>query len=192
MPFPNLPYYIDGDVKHSETMAIMRSICRKYKPEYLGRDLAEQAKVDALTNSLNDAFFAKVFGPCIFSQDWAANKAASGEADAKALLETIVSIKGSNKFLFGNEPTYGDFIIAGVCVVTQLWDASIVEAMPAIQEYIGTFLALENVAAYNEEDAAPMSEDGCESDLAPSSDSTLDSSLETSLEVATVAARFSS
>ena len=37
--FPNLPYWKDGDVFHSEHVSIMNSICRKYKPEYLGRTL---------------------------------------------------------------------------------------------------------------------------------------------------------
>jgi hypothetical protein len=43
MNFPNLPYYLDGDVKMSESMAIVRQICRKYEPTYLGRTLREQA-----------------------------------------------------------------------------------------------------------------------------------------------------
>jgi glutathione S-transferase len=36
MAFPNLPYFFDGDLKLSETNAIMRHICRKHKPELLG------------------------------------------------------------------------------------------------------------------------------------------------------------
>ena len=36
MPFGNLPYIIDGDVKLSETMAIMGYIANKWKPEVLG------------------------------------------------------------------------------------------------------------------------------------------------------------
>jgi glutathione S-transferase len=39
--FPNLPYIMDEDVKISENKAIMRFICQKYKPEYLGRTLRE-------------------------------------------------------------------------------------------------------------------------------------------------------
>jgi hypothetical protein len=43
MAFPNVPYIIDDDVKISENRAIMRFICHKYKPEYLGRTLQQQA-----------------------------------------------------------------------------------------------------------------------------------------------------
>jgi len=54
MPFPNLPYFIDGDVKHSETLAVLRSICRIYRPEYLGRNQKEQAYTDSFANSIYD------------------------------------------------------------------------------------------------------------------------------------------
>ena len=46
--FPNLPYYIDSDVKMTESMAILRHIARKNKPELLGKDLAEKAKFENL------------------------------------------------------------------------------------------------------------------------------------------------
>ena len=32
MLFPNLPYWKDDDIIHSETVPILRSICRKYYP----------------------------------------------------------------------------------------------------------------------------------------------------------------
>mmetsp|Transcript_20706 Transcript_20706/g.3349 ORF Transcript_20706/g.3349 Transcript_20706/m.3349 type:complete len:105 (+) Transcript_20706:40-354(+) len=37
LQFPNLPYLIDGDVKVTETTAILSYVCQKYRPEYLGR-----------------------------------------------------------------------------------------------------------------------------------------------------------
>ena len=36
LPFPNLPYLIDGDLKLTETNAIMKYIASKYGPELLG------------------------------------------------------------------------------------------------------------------------------------------------------------
>ena len=37
IPFCNLPYLVDGDVKMSETMAIFQYIAGKWKPELLGK-----------------------------------------------------------------------------------------------------------------------------------------------------------
>ena len=69
MPFPNLPYFKDGDVAHSESIPIMRSICRKYKPEYMGRNEAEAGRADAYTPNLND-FLAKVAFPAFMPEDY--------------------------------------------------------------------------------------------------------------------------
>ena len=38
LPFPNLPYFIDGEAKITETLAIYKYICHKFNPELLGKD----------------------------------------------------------------------------------------------------------------------------------------------------------
>ena len=45
-----MPYYIDeeDDVRLTETVAIMKYICRKYKPEMLGATAKEQGRVEML------------------------------------------------------------------------------------------------------------------------------------------------
>lgn len=56
MQFPNLPYWKEDDVFHSGAMPILRSICRKHKPAYLGRNLKEQSHADAVV----DVIYPKV------------------------------------------------------------------------------------------------------------------------------------
>ena len=48
--FPNLPFLIDGDVNVTETVAVQRYVCDKFKPELLGNTAAEKAKVSQLYN----------------------------------------------------------------------------------------------------------------------------------------------
>ena len=43
LDFPNLPYFIDEEVKITEHMAIHQYIADKYMPELLGRTLEEKA-----------------------------------------------------------------------------------------------------------------------------------------------------
>lgn len=44
IPFANLPYYVDSEIKLTESQAIMVFVCRKFKPEYLGRSRLESGK----------------------------------------------------------------------------------------------------------------------------------------------------
>ena len=37
LPFPNLPYFIDGDVALTESKAIMKYIAHKWQPDLLGK-----------------------------------------------------------------------------------------------------------------------------------------------------------
>jgi len=48
MEFPNLPYLFDEDVKLTESIAIMKYVAKKWKPELLGRNAAEVGRVNML------------------------------------------------------------------------------------------------------------------------------------------------
>lgn len=52
LPFPNLPYYIDGDVKLSQSNAILRHIGRKHKMNGMSDD--EKDQVDMLLDEALD------------------------------------------------------------------------------------------------------------------------------------------
>ena len=49
LPFSNLPYYIDGDVKLTESKSIMKYIAKKHNPKLLGRDAVEIALADMVS-----------------------------------------------------------------------------------------------------------------------------------------------
>ena len=47
--YPNLPYLQDGpSLKITETMAIMKDIAKKYKPELLGNTAAELGRIEMM------------------------------------------------------------------------------------------------------------------------------------------------
>lgn len=52
LPFPNLPYYIDGDVKLTQTLAILRYIARKHN--LCGTTEEEMQRVDVIAGEAKD------------------------------------------------------------------------------------------------------------------------------------------
>ena len=54
MSFPNLPYFIDNDLKLSESLAIIEYIVLKYKPELAGVSLREKAVIKQLGGVVYD------------------------------------------------------------------------------------------------------------------------------------------
>jgi len=105
LDFPNLPYLVDGDLKFSESQAIIRYICNKYNPKLLGVDLKEKAIVDQLAFAISD-YKGNVTGHCYGSGDL--------EAVHKYVLEKtkrISSFLGQKKFLIGDHVTFADFLL---------------------------------------------------------------------------------
>lgn len=48
MDFPNLPYLIDEDYKITETVAIMKYVAAKWRPELLGANPLQQGHTEML------------------------------------------------------------------------------------------------------------------------------------------------
>lgn len=62
LDFPNLPYYIDGDIKITQSQAIVQHLARKHG--LYGKSVEEEAKVDTLHGVFND-FLYRDFAPVI-------------------------------------------------------------------------------------------------------------------------------
>ena len=58
-----MPYLIDENVRLTETLAIMKYIAKKWKPELLGRNAAEVGRVNMLEYHVFQ-LKASTAGPC--------------------------------------------------------------------------------------------------------------------------------
>ena len=106
--FPNLPYLIDGDLKLTESTAVMKYICkRSNKPELLGRDLRDQGHVENLIGVFNDVMkeLRTLFGP----HDATATGTVLGKIKPK--LDLLKAFAGGKEFMMGY-PTLIDFILS--------------------------------------------------------------------------------
>ena len=143
MLFPNLPYWKDGDIIHSETNSILRSICRSYCPEYLGRNQTEQAYADTFLATIHGSL-PGWGGPHLFMPDYA-DKHAEGVAAGKVYLEQIAKMIGNKRFVAGNNVTYADFMAYWILKALTMFDASIIQSNPKMLQYMVTFSELKGI-----------------------------------------------
>jgi len=143
LSFPNLPYYIDGDVKISESWAIMRHIARKtglLPDSEVACALADQAQ--GVVQDFRMSFVMMCYRP-----GFEENKAAFFK-QLPAKLSRFDAYLKSNKWLSGSKLTYVDFAFAEILDQLQLMETEVFEKYPFISEYLKTFMKMENVASY--------------------------------------------
>ena len=103
LDFPNLPYFVDGEVKLTESLAIMRYIMNKWAPELAGKTTEDKAIADMLVGVIGD-LKSQTSSHCYGSGD---KEAAVKNAEAK--LEPIVKFLGAKHFIVGDYATFVDF-----------------------------------------------------------------------------------
>ena len=104
--YPNLPYLIDGETKLTETAAIMMYVAKKYDPTLLGKNAAEQGRVQMLLAHVADLKM-KATMPCYVSGDQEA-----AIEDCKPVLDKLVEAIGSSQWIAGDNLTWLDFYFA--------------------------------------------------------------------------------
>ena len=143
MVFPNLPYWQHDDIIHSETVPILRSICRKFGHELLGRNEKEQAYADSFVGTIYGGFPGWL-GPYMFAPGYAERKEEGLQA-AKEYLKTINDCLGGKRFLAGNEVTYADFITYWILKILTMYDSGVLNSFSNLVQYMETFRDLKGI-----------------------------------------------
>lgn len=103
LDFPNLPYFIDGDVRLSESKSIMKYLCKKHEPALLGRDAKETATADMISR-VHDDLHAKYGAHCFKTGD-----TPKLHEDLKHDAERIAAFLSDKQFMVGDQLTFVDF-----------------------------------------------------------------------------------
>jgi len=104
LDFPNLPYYLDGEVKLTQSLAILRHVARKTKTD--GQTEGEKLRVELVEQQLTDmntAFVKICYDPNFETLQVEYRK------NAPQSLELLGKFLGDRPFLAGESVTYVDF-----------------------------------------------------------------------------------
>lgn len=143
LDFPNLPYYIDGDIKITQSNAIMRHIARLN--DLCGSTEQEKVRVDISENQLMD--WRKKFTGLCYNPDF--DKLKEGYIkDIKATFQQFSDFLGERKFLAGDKITFVDFILFEALDEHLLFEASLLDAHVNLKEYRSRIEELTSIAAY--------------------------------------------
>lgn len=139
LDFPNLPYYFDGDVKLTQSSAIMRHIARKH--DLMGKTDTEKDRCDLAGEQLNDfrMNFVKMCYGKYFGVDFK-EKAPKYVKDLSGILKPFEEFLGDNKWLAGANITWADFILWEMLDQHLLLAPGCLDSLPKLKAYHQAFM----------------------------------------------------
>lgn len=143
LDFPNLPYYIDGEVKLTQTNAILRHIARKH--DLCGNTVEERARVDMAAEVVMDMRNAAVglfYGP-----DYEASLAPYLEK-LQTTLGALSTFLGARTWLAGPCLSFPDFHFYEMLEQHLLLQPDCLQAFPTLVSFHARFEALPQIASY--------------------------------------------
>ncbi len=130
LSFPNLPYFIDGDVKITETQSIQKYICYKWGEHLLGKDSSQYGEVEMVAGIISDLKGATTM-PCYTQGD---KKGISTICLQKT--GQVADFLADKQFLMGDNVTYVDFILFELCdFMAWITDGELYTKFPNLQSY---------------------------------------------------------
>ena len=147
LDFPNLPYYIDGDIKITQTNAILRHIARKH--DMVGKTEKEKAMVDMMADQSMD--FRNGWVRLCYNPDFNTVK----EAYLKSLPETLKRFSdflGTKEWFAGDSLTFVDFHMYELLDQHKLLVPNCLKDFENMKSFMKRFEALPKIAAYMKSD----------------------------------------
>ena len=146
LDFPDLPYYIDGDFKITESSAIIRYIADKNN--LLGKDPETRAVAKMLENII--VTWRNKNARTAYNPNFETMKADLLKDVETNYLQKFVAILGKRQWAAGNDLTYVDFMLYEVVFVAFAMDSSFREKYPKLVEYTSKVEALPAIKSYME------------------------------------------
>ncbi|XP_069489089.1 glutathione S-transferase Mu 2-like [Ambystoma mexicanum] len=143
LDFPNLPYFIDGPVKLTQSNAILRYIARKHN--LCGESEEEMVRVDLLEGQAMD--FRTQLATLAYSPDFEALK----DPYLKQLpdkLKLFSEFLGQRKWFAGEKITFADFLVYDALDQHRMLEPKCLDSFPKLKTFLEQFEALEKINTY--------------------------------------------
>jgi glutathione S-transferase len=143
LDFPNLPYYIDGEVKITQSNAILRHIARKN--DLVGKSEKEKAMVDMMADQSMD--FRNGWVRLCYNPDFANLK----DDYLKALPKTLQQFSdflGGKAWFAGESLSFVDFVMYELVDQHKLLEPSCLDKLGNMQKFMERFEALPKISEY--------------------------------------------
>lgn len=130
LDFPNLPYYIDGNVKLTQSTAILRYLARKH--DLNGKTEEEKNRVELAEQQIID-FRTSMIRTC-YNPDFE-NIKAEFVRNVPAQLKLFSAFLGDRKYLAGDDITYVDFMAYDTFDFYRLLIPTVLNDFPNLKAY---------------------------------------------------------
>jgi len=151
LQFPNLPYYIDGEMKLTGSTALMRYLARKHK---LADSLteSEQCVLDMVENTVYDFLWVGFVGLCFGKGDYEKDRVEYVETYLPTKLKMLSDFLENKKFILGNKITFLDFSLYEVLYLHSLFAPELFNKFQNLREFLNTIENLPAISSYMKSD----------------------------------------
>ncbi|KAJ6649624.1 Glutathione S-transferase Mu 3, partial [Pseudolycoriella hygida] len=143
LDFPNLPYLFDGDVKMTQSIAILRYLGRKFK--LVPSNEREGARVYMLEQEILD--WRTQQSELFYNSNFESSKGAYIEG-LKGKVKSLSTFLGNNDFFSGGGLTYVDFLVYEWLDVNRLFYPELLNGIDNLENFQKRIESLPNIADY--------------------------------------------
>ncbi|GFU01739.1 glutathione S-transferase Mu 1 [Trichonephila clavipes] len=130
LEFPNLPYYIDGDMKLTQSVAILRYLARKHCLD--GKTGEEKRRIALAEQQILD--FRANLRKLAFSENYENDKDEFIK-DLPKQYQLWEKFLGDRKYIAGDEITYVDFQVYEILDFYRIFHPSTFESFPTLKAF---------------------------------------------------------
>ena len=143
LDFPNLPYFIDNDLRLTESSAIIEYLVLKYKPQLGGVSLREKAVIKQLGGVISDV--KGYMASSCYHPGFESNRAEVIQ-NVKYELTVIARFLGNKPFLIGERETWPDFTFFELLeMIEAISPGSLHEVSPNLVPYRNRIAGLDGI-----------------------------------------------